>query len=64
MAIAVTFVAFVTQMFAALMMLTGFTLLPFTVFLTAFLVVAKLAPVFFVDPNDIIWRCCSNCGYL
>ena len=64
MAIAVTFVAFVTQMFAALMMLTGFTLLPFTVILTAFLVVAILSPIFFVDLNDIIWRSYSSSRYL
>ncbi len=55
MAIAVTFVAFVTQMFAALMMLTGLALLPFTVFITAFLALPILAPVF-VDLDDIIWE--------
>jgi hypothetical protein len=65
MAIAVTFVAFVSQMFAALMMLTGFPLLPFTVLLTAFLMIAKLSPIFVVDLDDVIWcRRYRNSGYL
>jgi hypothetical protein len=63
MAIAVTFVAFVTHMVAALMMLAGFTLLPFAVFLTAPLPLAILAPIFF-DLNDSIWRSYSNIGHL
>jgi hypothetical protein len=63
MAIAVTFVAFVTQMFAALMMLTGFTLLPSAVVLTALLPLAILAPIFF-DLSDSIWRRYSNIGHL
>ena len=62
MAIAMTFVAFVSQMFAALMMLTGFPLLPFTVLLTAFLMIAKLSPIF-VDFHDIIWRRYSDRGH-
>ena len=64
MAIAVTFVAFVAGMFAVLMMLTGFTLFSFTVLFSAFLVVAILPPIFFVDLDDIIWRSYGNRGYL
>jgi hypothetical protein len=63
MAIAVTFVAFVTEAFTALMMLTGFTVFSFAVLLTAFLPLAILTPIFF-DLNDSIWRSHSNIGHL